>query len=126
MVSISRTVQGGIGTLMLLVGVPVFAATPLCPAPGATPTTFSEVLCMFIGFINSLLPLIVAMTLVIFFWGLAKFIQASGDEKAVIEGKKLMFWGIIALFVMVSFVGILNFFYGDFFGGTIGIPQLPV
>lgn len=62
------------------------------------------------GLINPLIAIVVAMALLVFFWGLAKFIfRVGGDEKAVEEGKKIMIWGLIALFVMVSVWGIIGF-----------------
>ncbi len=97
-----------------------------CPATFTTyPKDFREVVCFFLGFINKLLPILVAMTILVFFWGLAGLIRNSGDEKAVKDGKQFMLWGIIGLFVLVSFAGIISLFTGDFFGETFGIPQLP-
>ena len=40
------------------------------------------------------------------------------------EGKSLMFWGIIALTVMVSVWGIVAIVYKDFFGGNLAFPLL--
>lgn len=60
--------------------------------------------------INPLIRIAVGAALLVFFWGLAKFIfHVSGDEKAVDEGKRVMKWGLIALFVMVSVWGIIGF-----------------
>lgn len=53
---------------------------------------------------------VVAAALLVFFWGLVKFVfQLGGDEKAVEDGKRIMKWGLIALFVMVSVWGIVKF-----------------
>jgi len=60
--------------------------------------------------IKMLIVLAAAVALLAFFWGLAKFIFKSGDEKAVEEGKRIMKWGLVALFVMVSVWGIIGFF----------------
>lgn len=59
--------------------------------------------------IKTALPITVALALLLFFWGLAKFILKSGDPTAQTEGKNRMIWGIVALFVMVSVWGIVNF-----------------
>ena len=60
--------------------------------------------------INIALPILVAIALLVFFWGLVKFIsRVGGDEKAVEEGRNTMIWGIIALFVMISVWGIIYF-----------------
>src|SRR3989344_7867560 len=74
------------------------------------------------------LPIVVALGLLAFFWGLVKFIFAAGDEAAKDEGKRIMLWGIIALFVMVSVWGIVGFI-GDALeieqGGSVEIPTVP-
>ena len=62
------------------------------------------------GLINPLIAILVGLALLVFFWGLVRFIfRVGGDEKAVEEGKKIMIWGLIALFVMVSVWGIISF-----------------
>ena len=71
--------------------------------------------------ITILIPMAAACALLFFFWGLAKFIfkLGNGDESAVEEGKEIMKWGIIALFVMVSIWGITAWI-----GREIGIPDI--
>lgn len=60
--------------------------------------------------INPLIRIMVGAALLVFFWGLVKFIfHVGGDEKAVDEGKRVMKWGLIALFVMLSVWGIIKF-----------------
>jgi Type IV secretion system pilin len=62
------------------------------------------------GLINPLIVVLLGAALVVFIWGLVKFIfRIGGDEKAVEAGKKLMLWGLIALFVMISVWGIIGF-----------------
>ena len=57
------------------------------------------------------LGLLVAIALLVFFWGLMKYIlNLSSGEAKVEEGKNIMKWGLIALFVMVSVWGIIAFF----------------
>jgi len=61
------------------------------------------------GVVNTLIPVIFALALLLFFWGVAKFILQSGDPEARKEGKQIMIWGIVALFVMTSIWGIVAF-----------------
>ncbi len=62
------------------------------------------------GIINTAIAVVIGIALVGFFWGLVKFIfKLGGDEKAVDDGKRIMKWGLIALFVMVSVWGIVRF-----------------
>ena len=72
---------------------------------------------------RQIIPLLVGVTLLSFFWGLAKFIRAAGDEKKITEGKEFMKWGIVGLFVMVSIWGLVNLFYRDVFGTSLAIPK---
>ena len=94
----------------------------------STPSNFKELTDIFIDLIRTALPVITGLALLVFFWGLAKFIfRVGGDEKAVEEGKKLMIWGLIALFALLSLMGILAFIYRDFgFGRPFGPPLLPI
>jgi len=66
--------------------------------------------------IDILIPLVAALALLYFFWGLAKFILNAGNEDAQKEGKNIMIWGIVALFVIVSVWGLVRFV-----GSAIGI-----
>ena len=62
------------------------------------------------GLINKSIAVVVAIALLYFFWGLAKFLfRIGGDEEAVKEGKRIMKWGVIALFVMICVWGIVIF-----------------
>jgi len=79
--------------------------------------------------INLATPIVVALALLYFFWGLAKYILASGDAVDAAKGRDMMIWGIIALFVMVSVWGVVGLL-GDTLsinqGGTIDIPEVPL
>lgn len=100
---------------------PIVTTAHGCPSP---PQSFRDVLCTMGTIVNTLLPIVVACTVAVFFWGIVKMIYSAGDQKAVEAGKKLMIWGIVGLFVMISIWGILSLFLGDF-GSSLGVPQLP-
>lgn len=65
------------------------------------------------------LPIVVAIALLAFFWGLAKFIFNAGDEEARKQARATMIWGVIILFVMVAVWGLVRF-VGDAVGVTPG------
>jgi hypothetical protein len=90
-----------------------------------TPTNLQDLIKGIIDLANPLLAVLVALALLTFFWGLTKFISKAGDAKNHAEGRQLMVWGLIALFVMVSIYGIIQFFHVDLFGADYGLPQLP-
>jgi len=91
------------------------------------PCNFAGLVGVFLDLIKLTIPVIAGLALLVFFWGLVKFISnISGDEKAIKEGKNLMVWGLIALFIMISIWGILRFFYRDIgFGSDLVFPLLP-
>ena len=57
-----------------------------------------------------LIPMAFGLCLLYFFWGLAKYIGVSaGSEEAAKEGKRVMVWGVVALFIVSSIWGIITF-----------------
>lgn len=73
------------------------------------------------------LPIVVALALLAFFYGLATSIFGGAEKKE--EAKHLMIWGVVALFVMVSIWGLVRFIGNAFDiqqGGTVNIPQVPL
>jgi hypothetical protein len=78
--------------------------------------------------INALVPIVVALALLYFFWGLARYILSAGDDGGKSEARMQMIWGIIALFVIVSvwgIVGLLGDTLGIQQGDTIIVPTVP-
>ncbi len=79
--------------------------------------------------VGTALPIVVGLALLGFFWGLMKFIFAAGNEEKKAEGKNIMIYGIIALFVMVAVWGLVGFIAGALgvqTGGTNngGVPTV--
>ena len=109
---------------LIKIGLPVLAAFPIVVfAQGRI--TYLLIDAKFI--IRTLITIAVAVALLAFFWGLARFIfKVGGDEKAVEQGKALMKWGLIALFVIVSVWGIISFFQGELLSGVdFSDPNIP-
>lgn len=75
-----------------------FAQTPLEDTLG----TFSDI-------IDFLIPVMLSLAVLVFFWGLVKYIANASDEAAKESGKTLMIWGMVAMFVMVAFWGIIGY-----------------
>jgi hypothetical protein len=67
-----------------------------------------------------LVSTITAYALLLFVWGVYRYIAHAGDEKAAAEGSKLMSYGVIILFVMVSVWGLVSLLMD-----TLGIPGAP-
>jgi hypothetical protein len=63
----------------------------------------------FAGIVNTLIPVMLGLAVLVFFWGLVKYIASASDEAAKEGGKTLMIWGMVAIFVMVALWSILGY-----------------
>jgi len=71
-------------------------------------SSFAGFVDLVVRILNAVIALLFAVALLVFFWGVAQFILNAGNEQKRTEGKGIMLWGIIALFVMVSLWGIIQ------------------
>jgi predicted Na+-dependent transporter len=62
-----------------------------------------------IGVINAIIPVLISVALIFFFYGLIKYIYNAGDARGHGQSKELILWGLAALFVLMSLWGILDF-----------------
>ena len=78
--------------------------------------------------INKIIPVLFAVALVYFFWGVIKYIRSAGDPKEADAGKSIMIYGIIGLAVMVSVYGLINFLTNSagLDNTPIVIPKVPL
>lgn len=78
-------------------------------------TTFTQLVVFFVDkIINPAIAVIIGLAAVYFFWGVAKYILHSDDTKMREEGRNMMIYGIIAIFVMVSIWGFVNLLNNTF------------
>ncbi len=82
--------------------------------------TISGLIKSIVDILGLLVPLIFALALLYFFWGLGQFILNAGSEDGREKGKHVMLWGVIALFVMVSIWGIVGILDDTFFRTSAG------
>lgn len=64
--------------------------------------------------VHQLLFLFWGLAVVLFLFGLVKFVKNAADTDAHEEGKHLMVWGIIAFFVLVTLWGLVSFLVESF------------
>ena len=84
----------------------------------AIPETFKEIAVSVLSFIRLLVPVLSTAAFIVFFWGLSKFILNSGNEADIRKGKDYMLWGILALFILLTFRAIITLVAGEFQFGT--------
>jgi peptidoglycan biosynthesis protein MviN/MurJ (putative lipid II flippase) len=73
--------------------------------------------------ITSLIPIVIGIAVLIFLWGVLKYVVAKGEDEQK-EARGVMLYGIIALFVMVSVWGLVNIL-GDTLNLNRAVPPPP-
>jgi hypothetical protein len=89
------------------------------------PRDIADLVKIILDILNPLIVLVAALCLFVFFKGLTIFIAKAGDEKSHGDGKRLMVWGIVALFVMVSFLGLIHMAQQDLGVSSSSHPIIP-
>jgi len=77
--------------------------------------TFQSAITLIIGLLNSLVPIIMGLLLLVFIWGLASFLRSDGDTESQKNGKRIMTWGVLGVFIAVSVWGLVNLLFNTFF-----------
>ena len=72
---------------------------------------------------SSVIPLIFALAVAMFVWGVVQYVINSDEEAKKAKGRQFMIWGIIALAVMVSVWGLVGI-VGNTFGIQNVIPKV--
>jgi hypothetical protein len=89
--------------------VPVLALAQTANLSG-----ISTLVDQFGSIIAKVIPILFALAIIYFFWGVIKYIRSAGDPKAASEGKSIMIWGVIAIAVMLSIYGLVNWLQSSF------------
>ncbi len=102
-------------------------ALPLV-ALAQTTTSLEGVLAILARLINLAIPVLIGASVLVFIWGLFIYMTNVGDEEKQKEGKSIMIWGVIALFVMFSVFGLVNLLIGTFQlnNQAIPVPVVPL
>ena len=72
-----------------------------------TPGSLSEIIGTLIQVVGGLLNIVILLAFLVFTWGIAQFILTVDNESKKSQGKTILVWGVIVLFVLVSIKGII-------------------
>jgi len=88
-------------------------------------SNFKAIITEVMGIINLLVPILTSVAFVVFFWGLSKFILNSNKPEEIKNGKSYMMWGVLVLFILLTFRVIVGFVSNELeIGGTT--PVIPI
>lgn len=95
---------------------------------GVQVTDITTLLCKISQLLNSVIPVLIALGVVYFVWGVVSYV-ISGDEEAKKKGRSRIIYGIIGLAVIISMwglVGILTRTFGleNSNSGVINLPTI--
>ena len=97
-------------------------STGSCGLPSKS--KFGDILIYGTCIINkAVIPLIFALAVVLFIWGVVMYVINGDDESKKTKGKDFMLWGIVAIAIMGSVWGIVRIL-GDTFDIKYAIPQV--
>jgi uncharacterized membrane protein YidH (DUF202 family) len=81
-------------------------------------SSLGELVCEADRFVGAVGRLLVLVAMVVFLWGMVKFIANAGNEEERKKGKQVMIWGIVAIFVIFSLISIVEFIQISIFSNT--------
>jgi hypothetical protein len=107
----------------------IFLLSPMlafAQSGGSVPVSASLV--QVFAVVNQIIPMLLALAVLVFLWGIVKFIANASDPEARSGGIQHMIWGMIGLFDMVGFWGIIGYVQESLQlnGGTITTTPAPV
>lgn len=105
----------------LLLGIVSIVVLPVVVF--AAPQTFKELIDRVVTVMNILVPMLITVAIVLYFFGVAQNILNFGDEKSRKEKIRSFYgWGVLILLMMVSLWGILHLMLNTFYSadGSVG------
>ena len=121
----------GLAPVIALAQVTIGGSSSTCDTSsynGASATLFG-LLCRIGTFLNAVVPVLLALGVVYFVWGVVTYVIAS-DEEAKKTGRDRIIYGIIGLAVIIGVWGLVNVVKNTFFnvgnGANIQLPTVPV
>ncbi len=89
-----------------------------------TPSKFGDFIIYLKDITNLLIPILFALAFIVFFWGVSKFILNSNKPEEIKNGRNYMMWGILVLFILLTFRTIIGLVSNDLGIGS-KTPTIP-
>ncbi len=117
----------GLAPVVALAQLGTSGATSTNCQYGSSGTLFG-ILCRVGEFLNAIVPVLIALAVVYFVWGVVSFVIAD-DEEAKTTGRNRIIFGIIGLAVIIGMWGLVNLLRNTFLLSNttnIELPTVPV
>ena len=75
--------------------------------------------------ITSIIPVIIGVAVLIFIWGVVKFVSSAGDEEKRAEGRNFMIWGLVGIAVITAVWGLVQILITAFGFAPGQVPLTP-
>jgi len=100
----------------------------LMPLFASATGTVVEIINQLRAIFDTIVPLLMVVAMAVFLWGVVKYIYAAGDEEKRKEAKGIIIYGVLGMFILVAFWGIIQivaYTFGNIeLGGTIRPPKI--
>lgn len=97
-------------------------ATPLLTF--AQVSNFDSLIQTLTGYVDRSIAFLMGAAVLLFVYGVVKYMLAGGNEESIKEGKRFIIWGIVGIAVIVSVWGLVNLLTGSF-GLPATLPRPP-
>ena len=94
----------------------LIAALPLVVAAQAPLGNILILIAAIRNTVSNLVILVFAVAVVVFGWGIVKYLTAAGDATKLKSARGFLWWGVIGIFVLAALWGLLGFI-----GSALGI-----
>lgn len=115
----------------ILAASALFAATPAFAQNNSAFTSLTGAVTYVSSWVNTLIALIVALSVLMFIWGVFRYVRGADDPAKQKDAKWFVLYGILGIFIMLSVWGLVGILQGTF--GTsqtieesgVRIPDVP-
>jgi fumarate reductase subunit D len=109
----NNKVTGTIAATLVTTLVPLVALAQTS-AVGGSINRVDDIFRVVEAFVNRTTPFIIGLAVFIIIWGVFRMISGAGDDTQRAEAQKLVFWGVVGIFIMISIWGLVRILINTF------------